>query len=169
MRVGITGHQNRPGIDWKWVAQTIESELRSFSAPIEGLTSLAEGADQVFADAVLRCGGSLRAIIPLPDYEHYFRGAAAAAFHRLKAASKLENLKPAGSDQASFYNAGKYIADAADILMAVWDGKSSKGFGGTADVVRYALRGGKSVIHINPIKKSVQRKRPLGPTFISEF
>lgn len=71
MKVGITGHQKVPGIDWDWVRICILSELKSFPRPIEGLSSLAEGADQIFAEAILQSGGLLRSIIPTPDYDRF--------------------------------------------------------------------------------------------------
>jgi len=46
--------------------------------------------------------------------------------------------------------ASKVMIDAADELFAVWDGKSARGHGGTADVVAYARHQGKPVRVIWP-------------------
>jgi hypothetical protein len=62
--VGITGHQRLDdGEAWTWVANTIREELAKLAPPIVGLTSLAIGADQLFARCVLETGGSIHAII----------------------------------------------------------------------------------------------------------
>jgi len=157
MRVGITGHQKGAGIDWKWVGDRIRLELQKLHPPLEGVSSLAEGADQVFAQAILDFGGSLRSIIPTPKYERFFSDEGLRRYRRLKLRSRTENLDPARNDEASFFKAGQYIADNTDILLAVWDGRPADGVGGTADVVSYALERGKVVIHIDPISRTVRR------------
>jgi hypothetical protein len=157
MKVGITGHQARPGIDWEWVNVSIRDELQKLPHPIEGYSSLAEGADQVFAQAVLDAGGKLTGVIPKPNYEIHFKPDALRHYLRLKARSRLEHLPPEPSDEASFFSAGRYIADHTNLLIAVWDGAPSRGFGGTADVVNYALGKQRTVIHIDPIRKEVRR------------
>jgi hypothetical protein len=133
--------------------------LGDCSPPIEGLTSLAEGADQVFAEAVLRCGGSLHAIIPITDYEKCFQGEPLKNFIRLKKKSDVTQLQGDDSPQRSFLNAGRYIADHADLLIAVWDGEPAVDLGGTADVVEYALQKGKRVVQIDPVARSVRSLR----------
>jgi hypothetical protein len=155
MKIGITGHQRRSGIDWAWVRDRIDSELQTISAPIEGLSSLAEGADQVFAEVILDRGGKLRAVIPTPDYERYFSENGIKGYNRLKLFAKAETLTPEADHERSFYKAGRYIADHVDLLFAVWDGEPAKGLGGTADIVSYATLRGKPVIHINPIDRTV--------------
>lgn len=58
LKVGVTGHQQREGIDWPWVRSRIDRFLAGKSM-ILGYSSLAAGTDQVFADAVLDAGGKL--------------------------------------------------------------------------------------------------------------
>ncbi|MGB9367722.1 MAG: hypothetical protein WCE79_17090 [Xanthobacteraceae bacterium] len=157
MKVGVTGHQRRPGIDWTWVKGQIISELSRLPPPIEGYSSLAEGADQVFAEAVLESGGNLTAIIPKPHYEEQFAPAARRQYLSLLQRAHAEELDPQHTDEESFFNAGKYIADHTSLLLAIWDGKRSAGPGGTADVVQYALARGANVVHIDPLKKTVRR------------
>jgi hypothetical protein len=41
--------------------------------------------------------------------------------------------------------AGRSVADRSDLLLAVWDGAPAAGFGGTADVIRYARERSKAV------------------------
>lgn len=55
------------------------------------------------------------------------------------------------SDEESYFEAGKTVVNTIDFLIAVWDGKPSRGLGGTADVVEYAQECYKRVVHLNPI------------------
>lgn len=158
MKVGITGHQERPGIDWPWVAGVIRDELASFPAGLVGLSSLARGADQVFAEAVLEAGGELHFVVPIADYEKTLEGEHLSRFLHLKsAAATTIELPAAASDQDAYLAAGEYIAAHSDVLIAVWDGKPAGGKGGTADVVTFAKRQGKTVLHIEPLGKQVRR------------
>jgi hypothetical protein len=40
----------------------------------------------------------------------------------------------------ALWAAGQWVAERSDLLVACWDGQPSRGIGGTADVVQYALR-----------------------------
>jgi hypothetical protein len=156
MRIGITGHQKRPGIDWNWVRKCIDTELRKLSVPIKGYSSLAEGSDQVFAEAIIERGGMLEAVIPTPRYERCFSPEGLAEYQRLRSLSQARELPARETDQISFLNAGRYIVDHSNVMIAVWDGKPAVGLGGTADVVGYALTRGTPVIHIDPINRTVR-------------
>lgn len=158
MKVGITGHQERPGIDWSWVTGAIRNELSSLSAELIGLSSLARGADQVFAETVLECGGDLRFVQPMADYEKTLEGEHLACFRHLKAAATVTiELPAAASDQDAYLAAGEYIASHSDLLIAVWDGKPAEGRGGTADVVAFAKQRGRAVLHIEPLSQEVRQ------------
>lgn len=159
MIVGITGHQERPGIDWAWVGEVIRGELAPIPVPLVGLSSLARGADQVFAEVLLQVGGRLHFVVPTEDYERHFAGDHLQRFSRLKAsAAEVINISPMPTDEDAFLAAGEYIASHSDLLMSVWDGKPAAGRGGTADVVAFAKRRCTAILHINPMDKEV---RPL--------
>ena len=74
MRVGITGHQKRPSIDWVWVKSELDAAFARLGVIDYVYSSLAAGADQVFAQVALRRGIKLIAIIPLDNYEQFFEG-----------------------------------------------------------------------------------------------
>jgi hypothetical protein len=59
--------------------------------------------------------------------------------------------------QQAFLEAGLYVADHCDCLLAVWDGQGSMGKGGTADVVEHVRSKGARWVHINPMVKTVVR------------
>ncbi|HKQ50780.1 MAG TPA: hypothetical protein VJT74_00325 [Pyrinomonadaceae bacterium] len=124
--------------------------------PLTGITSLAIGADQLFAEIIAQHGGSVEVVIPFDDYEERFKEAGKSQYWRLlHAASKIEVLQREGSDEEAYLAAGRRIVDLCDILIAVWDGKPASGLGGTADVVRYASQTRTSLIHLNPVSRLV--------------
>ncbi len=148
MKIGITGHQRlKNSSDWTKVQTRLTGLLDKAEKPLIGLTSLAIGADQMFAEAVLQCGGTIEAIIPFYGYEMKFNeGPDREAFQRLlEQASRIETLEKQGTDEEAFLAAGKRIADVCDNMIAVWDGQPAAGIGGTGDIVNYCNSYGKPV------------------------
>jgi hypothetical protein len=150
--VGCTGHQNIPDEAIPFVREAIRTELRRLNAvALTGVCSLAAGADQMFAQAVLDSGGQLDVIIPSSDYEKTFDSKGAAQYRRLlRRAAKSQTLNWPEPSEDAFLDAGHHVADSADVLIAVWDGHDARGKGGTADIVRYAKQHGKRTTVIWP-------------------
>src|SRR6266568_8963377 len=159
--VGITGHQRLPREDdWAWVASQIKASVNQLSPPFKGISSLAIGADQLFAEAVLEAGGSITAVIPFDSYADTFKGSDRLNYQRLRGlSSTVETLPRIGSDEECYMAAGRRVVDLADVLLAVWNGKQAAGLGGTGDVVQYAITKNKLVIHINPTDQTVSEKQ----------
>ena len=158
-RIGVSGHQSRPGLDWDWAAARIREEFSR--APVAGAyTSLAVGADQLFAREALALGVPVTAVVPMPDYERTFDPDGLSAYHGLLARCEVVQLDGGVPDEEAFLAAGRRVADSSDLLVAVWDGKPAAGLGGTADIVDYCLGGGRAVLHLDPFARVV---RALGP------
>lgn len=154
MKIGITGHQKlEDSTNWNWVKLEFNKILAQCPKPFTGVTSLAIGADQLFAEAVLEHGGSLAVIIPFNEYEFKFsEGYERQKYHCLLDKATTVNILPQmASDEESYFEAGKKVVGIVDFLVAVWDGKPSRGLGGTADVVKYAKQCQKKVVYLNPI------------------
>lgn len=159
MKIGITGHQRlKDPAAWSWVRQEFDRLLSSVSSPVTGISSLAIGADQLFADAVLQSGGLLEVVIPFVGYDSTFaEGHDRREYLRLlERASDEEVLEGHGSDEEAYLAAGQRVVDRSDLLLAVWDGLPAGGLGGTGDVVSYALRHEKKTIHLNPVTQEVR-------------
>ena len=156
MRVGVSGHQARPGIDWHWVAEAIDAELEKLSGVTQALTSLAVGSDQVFAQCAMDRQISVLAVIPIQDYERFFQDEGLQTYNLILAKSDRVDLNDFSDPERAFYAAGKYVVEHCDMLFAVWDGKPAAGLGGTGDAVAYAKELGKSCIIIDPIGKTVR-------------
>ena len=150
--VGITGHQKIPAALVPQVLAGFGRVLASATGDIVGLTSLAAGADQLFARSVLDGGGRLHAIIPCERYESAFADEIAIGSFRelLAASSKVETLPYDRPSSQAFFDAGKRVVDLADLMIVVWDGELAQGIGGTADVVHYARDRGREVTNVWP-------------------
>jgi hypothetical protein len=138
-RVGITGHRDLHDPTRGLVSTAIEMQLGEFGSG-HGISSLAEGADQIFAEQVLMAGGMLTAVIPSAQYGRSFATTAGkAAYRRLRAlASEVIQLPFRSPSAEAYWAAGQRVVELADVLVAVWDGRPSRGVGGTADIVAFA-------------------------------
>lgn len=150
--VGITGHQDLSPDCAQLVRRHIADELDALTAPIVGHSSLAAGADQLFAEAVLERGWQIKALLPSENYEASFTDPAALVRFRefLSRAVTTTRLSHTHASEEAYWEAGQEIVNQTDVLLAVWDGRPAGGLGGTADVVAYGRAKGKSVKVIWP-------------------
>ncbi|TXS47283.1 hypothetical protein [Streptomyces sp. OR43] len=146
-RIGVTGHRSIPQEVHDHVLASMRAAFRGFDGSVEALSSLAVGADQLFADLALAHGAQLTVVIPSGDYEACFADGAELARYRALKARAVREVRldyPHSTDEA-YYAAGAYIADHCDRLIAVWDGRPARGLGGTGDIVTYARGLGRPV------------------------
>jgi hypothetical protein len=66
---------------------------------------------------------------------------------------RIENDSRDPANQAelrrdAYAHAGRYIVDHCDVLIAVWDGAPSRGRGGTAEIVQYALERNRPILRV---------------------
>ena len=152
MQIGVTGHQNIPKNALPYITSGIEEVVNPASYELIGISSLADGADQLFAENVLKSGGKLHVIVPCERYESTFedRGSLKRFNEYLDNADKIETLAYTHPSEEAFLDAGKRVADLSQLLVAVWDGREARGKGGTADIVNYALENDIDVVIIWP-------------------
>jgi len=147
LTLGVTGHRSfRHHAD---VVTSIDSVLdrvlgETPSAQAVIVTSLAEGADRLVAEMVLRRGGTMRVILPLDadDYRADFATAGSRTEFEglLDRAESVEISAAADATREGAYEAaGHAMVDASDVVIALWDGTSSRGRGGTAEIIQHAL------------------------------
>jgi hypothetical protein len=174
LRVGVTGHRGnklgpstgerlRPQI--RMALQRLRSLLDRFSGarpdasgaprPILRIVSpLAEGADRLVAREGLALGAELLALLPFPrsSYRYDFADAASRAeFDDLigHAATVIELDGHYDTDKtrkAAYAAVGALVVDESDIVIALWDGQPSGGYGGTAEIVDSARHRGRLVL-----------------------
>jgi hypothetical protein len=138
-RIAISGHRGLNARTANLVDEAIREKLSEYPANVTGLSCLADGADQIFARAVIDLGGKLEAIIPAEEYRAGLPAEAHPEYDNLLSrAVAVRRLPFAESTAESHMAASKLMVDKADELYAVWDGKPARAYGGTADVVAYA-------------------------------
>lgn len=139
MKVGFSGHQDLPPEARQKLLQAIE-QLVSRNEPLTVCCSLAAGADQLVAGAVLNAGGQLDVVLPCRDYANTFDDDMdGESFQALLARSgAFTELPFPGPSEEAFMAAGVVVVERCDVLVAAWDSEPASGLGGTADVVAYA-------------------------------
>ncbi|MGA4841108.1 hypothetical protein [Streptomyces sp. G45] len=147
MRVGITGHRG--------LSTEVEERIRAMlgevvsgyeASELVAVSCIADGPDAWFAEAVLKHGGRLEVVVPAVEYRENLPEWHHATYDVLlsRAADVHETGMTASTPEA--HQAGSEIlVGLVDELVAVWDGKPARGYGGTADVVAYAERCGTPV------------------------
>jgi hypothetical protein len=156
IRIGVTGHRTLADVA---VMETgIETALGFISAhfpagPWQVLSALAEGSDRMVARHVLsRPGSWLVAVLPLPrlDYMADFNSPQSKKefLELLGEAAWVIELLPRPSRAEAYEQAGRYVVEHSDVLVAVWDGLPPRGRGGTAEIVEWARDLGKPICHV---------------------
>lgn len=158
MKVGITGHQDLgSSATVEWVRATLDRLIEEYRVT-EGFSCLAAGADQLYAELLASKGILCTPVLPCRNYAAAFRDEGARQrFHELlSAAPKIVWLDFDHPNPIAFFEASAEIVYRSEVLFAVWDGQEARGFGGTADVVAYALLRRKPVIHLNPVTRQIR-------------
>ncbi len=151
--VGFTGHAGLPAHTAELVTKELHKHLaRHAGSGLVGISLLGPGADQLFSKVVLELGGSLYVVVPATKYRDGFSDQGAQRTFDLlyERAAYREQLEFTDSTEHAHMEGGKVVVDRAEMLIAVWDGKPSRGLGGTADVVAYAKQRGVPVEVIWP-------------------
>jgi len=158
MTAGITGHQKLGDTHVvQWIEGSIEYAARRRAFTL-GLTSLAVGADQLFAEVLRRCGILFDVVVPCEDYESTFDDVGKRNYLDLLTSAHSVIVLPFDTpSEDAFFEAGRRIVNDADFVVAVWDGLGSRGYGGTADIVGYARQLHKPVLHINPARRTIKQ------------
>lgn len=138
--IGISGHQNIPLDAQDYIRAGIEQLIHVNRNDLIGVSALAAGADQIFADILLKFSGRLHVVIQCREYESSFSEENDLRhfndlLNRAETVEVLNHLEPS---EEAYLETGHRVADLSDFLVAVWYGKPAKGKGGKADIVRYA-------------------------------
>lgn len=155
LKIGITGHQDIHISLLQWINKNICDELKKIDVEC-GYSSLAIGADQIFANILIQNKIPINAIIPSHNYSETFKKENLGDYlNILKKADKIIELNFNRPSEEAFYAAGKTIADFSDILFVIWDALPAEGLGGTGDVFKYMKSLSKKIIHFNIITKEI--------------
>ncbi len=168
LTIGVTGHRSLPN-EMK-LKVILQKTLRKLLADYDGISivsPLAEGADRLFVETAFTVMPEKikKLVIPMPfDKERYVQDFATEEskqeFKKYFEKSNFKNIKEeleidsfmtlhGKDDNEAYMNVGKCVANNSDILIAIWDGKEANGAGGTGDVIAYAKKKRKAILHIN--------------------
>jgi tetratricopeptide (TPR) repeat protein len=158
--MGVTGHRphklNADGL--ARIAADIGAVFDDIAAKAGGrkiacVTSLAEGADTMAAEAALARGWSVIAPLPFPADLYaldFAEGTPRDTFLALLAKSEHFVCRPDRQDDVAGYRAASSaMLDLADTLVAVWDGEATEALGGAYDTLREAGKRGLEAIRID--------------------
>lgn len=172
LNVGITGHRSsvltaplvetlEPVVD-EIFRQLREAVLKGgetdpdadVAARLRLHTPLATGADQIAAKSARSSGYFVRAVLPFEADEYrkdFAPGDELDQFERaLDAADEVVALPGDRTDaEGAYVQVGQSLIDAADVIVAIWDGEEGHGPGGTAHVVELAMQSAVPVIHVD--------------------
>lgn len=148
MRVGVTGHRDLTPATMELVSTAFE-QLLAGKTGLVGVSALAEGADQLFARAVLAHGGELEVVVPSAEYRG-LRDDVGEYDRLLARASRVTRLPFVEDGPSAHMAAGLVTVERSDLVVAVWDGQPARAFAGTADFVGYARQEGVPVTVVWP-------------------
>ncbi len=161
--IGISGHRAIRGEDVPALRTAVKEQLEAVRAacphsPLQVLTSLAEGADLLCAEAAAELGIPLVAVLPMEagEYTKDFSPEDKAAFERHCAAARQVLIAPhtepipaeGVSTEYLYRQAGLYVSRHSHVLLALWDGREGRSGCGTAEAVQFSLTERRGVVHI---------------------
>ncbi|WP_051799308.1 DNA-processing protein DprA [Catenuloplanes japonicus] len=157
--VAVTGHRGL-GHARDWVSAELTllcRRLRDQHGTTTGLSGMAQGADTLWAEAVLAAGLDLWAVIPYEAQADRWPDADRARWQRLRdsATRTLVAAGPPatrGESAEAMFRRNDMLVDHSSALVCVWDGRRS---GGTWRTVRYAADLGRPIIRLHPVTRSV--------------
>jgi hypothetical protein len=154
-RIGVTGHRTLAD------PEALRAPIREAIGRLKELlpaqefvlivvSALAEGADRLVAREVMAVKGArLEVALPRPEGDY------ANDFHTDESKKEFRDLldrasyiwhapvPQAPAEQGledGYEQAGRYVVDRSDAVIALWDGESSRGRGGTEEIVAYAKK-----------------------------
>ena len=97
----------------------------------------------------------MRNVLPLPslEYERDFPDSVAAFRALLARAARVETVLPAPTRELAYLAAGRRVVALSQVLVAVWDGSSAGGRGGTAEIVGVARAAGVPVTVVEAARR----------------
>ncbi len=178
VRIGVTGH--RVLKNEQQLIESVKNVLRRLDEILDQLlrhtqhkfiivSPLAEGADRLVAKVVIEWKVNvemdrpcLEAVLPLPEADYlkdFITQESKNEFRALLAkARSTKILGEADSRKAAYEQVGRYVVENCDVLIAIWNGKPAAGKGGTAEIVDYVHREGRSLFWINSENGSIKEE-----------
>lgn len=140
MRVAVCGHRRLDGPTADGVDQALREHLATVDRLV-GISCLTDGAEQIFANAVLEAGGQLLVVVPSDGHRENLPPSARQDYDALvRRAFDVVSLRFGEPTAEAYLAAARHMLERADQLVAVWDRRSADTAGGPVDVIREAIR-----------------------------
>ena len=146
VRIGVTGHRFLRNIDElipKIDQGLDEIQARWSRSSMTLISPLAEGSDRLIAQrALLRVNTALVVPMPMPEEEYMedfqLDNSDCEFLDLMGKAAQIVRFPPQPSRSAAYEAANQYVLEHCDVLIALWDGESALGDGGTGAIVAQA-------------------------------
>ena len=141
MRIAVTGHRpKRLKGQQKEVKKWLSEQLNKYECT-EAISGMAQGADQIFAQAAIE--KNIPLICCYPYRKNFFHQEEQKILNKAK---DIKFISEVYTGNRVYWFRDKYMVDNCDLLLAVWDGIKA---GGTWLTINYAQKIGKPVIFYN--------------------
>lgn len=154
LAIGFTGHRalDDEAKCRKSIFEFLEQRKASTPGLVYGISSVAAGGDLLFAESCIQLALPLCVLLPLPEEEFrkdFDETSWARAELVLKKAASVEVIGGNQSREERYYECGIETVQRSRLLLALWNGDSSQGLGGTEDIVTFAKGVGKPVVWLH--------------------
>lgn len=163
LTVGFTGHRKLADekVVQAAIAQTLD-RLTITNPRLAGVTSAASGADTLFLEELKR--RSIPYFLYLPaSVERFREDFTSEQWQRvspyLGKALNVEVVAAEIPEDSGYLEAGLLVADEADVVIAVWNGRPAEGVGGTGDIVHYCRQLDKPLVVIDSQTGAITTER----------
>ncbi len=162
LAIGFTGHRKLPD-EAKSRAQILEflkEKTESTPGIVYGVSSAAAGGDLLFAESCIQLGLHLRILLPMPK-EMFRADFDEPTWQRVEnVLREAMSVEVTGGDQTRderYYECGIETVQRSSMLLALWDGKPSRGLGGTEQIYKFAELEGRPIVWIDSETGQIRR------------
>ena len=161
LAVGFTGHRGLPDEPKcrKLVCDYLRERKATTSGIVYGVSSVAAGGDLLFAESCVQLGIPLRVLLPFPQ-EYFRKDFDTSTWSRVEQVlGTAVSVEVTGDHELSedgYYECGIETVHQSQLMIALWDGKPSRGMGGTQEIVSFARELGRPVIWFDSATGTMQ-------------
>jgi hypothetical protein len=161
LAIGFTGHRSLPdeAASRKLIYNFLAEKKHSTSEIVVGVSSVAAGADLLFAESCIALDIPLRVLLPLSpeEFRNDFDSATWSRAQRtMSRAMSVEVIGKEGQRDERYYECGLATVLQSQWQIALWNGEPAQGLGGTEQIVAFARQIGRPVVWIHSVTGAVQ-------------